>query len=296
MVSHKLCPLCSNSKISLYLKCTDHLLSKEEFELFRCSQCGFVFTREYPDAHDIGKYYETEDYISHDDRAEGVLNKIYRSARKVMLHRKKRSVENATGYKNGRILDIGCGTGYFAGTMKKGGWDVTGIEPNKKARDFGSRLFAIDVLSPDEISDLPDGSFDAVTMWHVLEHLNDPFKYAAEILRLLKPDGLFLAAVPNCSSYDAEYYGKFWAAYDVPRHIWHFTTDTFRIFAEKTGFRISGIRTLPLDVFYISILSEKHKGTQFYFQKGLIKGTEFGFRSISDKSKSSSIIYMLKRG
>jgi len=294
MVTHKLCPLCNSSKISLYLKCTDHLISKEEFDLISCSECGLVFTREYPDEQDIGRYYETDDYISHNDKAEGVLNKVYIVARKLMLRRKKKIVENATGYKKGRILDIGCGTGYFPGTMKKGGWDATGIEPNEKARDFGTRRFSIDVLSPERIAGLPDGSFDAVTMWHVLEHLYDPFDYADEIHRLLKPGGIFLAAVPNCISYDAKYYGKFWAAYDVPRHIWHFTPDTFRIFADKTGFRISGIRTLFPDVFYISILSEKHKGKKMYFLSGLIKGMQFYFQSFPEKSKSSSMIYILK--
>jgi len=293
MISHTICPLCSSERISLFLKCTDHLKSKEVFDLFRCHQCGFVFTREYPDERSIRKYYESDDYISHDDNAKGFLNRIYLPVRNIMLRKKRGIAEKTTGLRKGKILDIGCGTGYFAGTMKKAGWDVTGIEPNRKARDYGSVRFGINVLNPNQISDLPDNSFDLVTMWHVMEHFHDPFGYAAEISRLLKPGGTCLCALPNCSSFDAEHYRESWAAYDVPRHLWHFTPETYRVFAEKTGFKIYGIRPLPLDVFYISILSEKIKGSKFQFLLGLIKGSLFSFQALIDKRKSSSLIYFL---
>ncbi len=294
MISHSICPLCSSDRITLYLKCTDYLVSKREFDICTCSSCGFVFTREYADEQSIGRYYESDDYISHDDNAKGFLNRIYLQARYIMVRRKRRIVENATGLRKGKILDIGCGTGYFAATMKKSGWNVTGIEPNIKARDFASGQFGLDVKSPEQISELPSGSFDCITMWHVLEHFHDPFSYAAEIKRLLKPGGLCLSALPNCSSFDAKHYGESWAAYDVPRHLWHFKPKTFRVFAEKNGFRITGIRSLLLDVFYISILSEKNKGSHFPFVKGIIKGSLFAFRSLFDKRKSSSLIYFLK--
>jgi len=294
MISHSTCPLCSSDRITLYLKCTDYLVSKNEFDICTCSSCGFVFTREYPDEQSISRFYESDDYISHDDNAKGFLNRIYLPARDIMLRRKRRFVENATGLRKGKILDIGCGTGYFAATMKKDGWDVTGIEPNIKARDFASGQFGLDVKSPEQISELPSGSFDCITMWHALEHFHDPFGYASEIKRLLKPSGLCLSALPNCSSFDAKHYGESWAAYDVPRHLWHFKPKTFRVFAEKNGFRITGIRSLLLDVFYISILSEKNKGSHFPFAKGIIKGSLFAFRSLFDKRKSSSLIYFLK--
>ncbi|MCX6260472.1 MAG: class I SAM-dependent methyltransferase [Bacteroidia bacterium] len=293
MIIHSICPLCSSGKISLYLKCTDYLLSSEEFDLCKCSECGFVFTRQYPDEQNIGRYYESDDYVSHDDKAKGFLNRMYLQARSVMLKKKRKIVEKATGIRKGRILDIGCGTGYFAAAMKKGGWDVTGIEPNVKARDFAARQFALDFISPERISELPSGSFDCITMWHVLEHFHDPFSYAAEIMRLIRPGGVCFCALPNCGSFDAEHYGETWAAYDVPRHLWHFTLETFRVFAEKTGFHITEIRSLPLDVFYISILSEKNKGTKFNFLIGMLKGSLFAFRAQFDKSKSSSLIYIL---
>ena len=293
MISHSICPLCSGKRISQYLKCTDYLVSREEFDLYKCPECGFVFTREYPDEQNIGKYYDSDDYISHDNTAKGFLNRIYLMARNLMLRKKRRITEKATGLQKGKILDIGCGTGYFAGTMKKAGWDVTCMEPNSKARDFGSRKFGLNVIEPDQISALPDKSFDCITMWHVLEHFQDPFRYSEEIIRLLKPGGVCLSALPNCSSFDAKCYGKYWAAFDVPRHLWHFIPETYRVFAEKTGFHITETRSLPLDVFYISILSEKNKGSQLHFLKGIMNGSWFAFRALFDKRKSSSLIYFL---
>lgn len=294
MISHSICPLCSSGSISLYLRCNDHFLSREEFELFKCSSCGFVFTREYPDGKEMGRYYESDDYISHDDNAKGFMNMIYLFARNIMLRKKLRIVRNATGLVKGRLLDVGCGTGYFAAIMKKYGWEVTGIEPGIKAREFASKMSGINVINPEQISSLQDNSFDTVTMWHVMEHLHDPFKYADEVSRLLKPGGIWITAMPNCMSADAAHYGRFWAAWDVPRHLWHYNPHTLSVFAKKTGFRINKLSTLPLDVFYISILSEKYKGTGFPFLKGTLKGSLFAFQSLSDKEKSSSLIYLLQ--
>lgn len=294
MITHSICPLCSSGKISSYLKCTDHLLSREEFDLFKCTECGFVFTCKYPEEQNIDRYYESDDYISHDDSAKGFLNFIYLQVRTLMLKKKRKIIQKATLLTKGRILDIGCGTGYFAATMKKGGWDVSGIEPNVKASDFAARHFGLDVISPQNISEIPAGIFDCITLWHVLEHFHDPFSYASVIKRLLKPDGVCICALPNSGSFDATHYGEYWAAYDVPRHLWHFTPETFSLFAEKTGFHIAGTRPLPLDVFYVSILSEKNKGTKFHFLTGMIKGTLFAFQALFDKSKSSSLIYFLR--
>jgi SAM-dependent methyltransferase len=273
----------------------DHLVSREEFELFKCPECGFIFTREYPAEPEIGRYYESENYISHDDRAKGIINRIYLVVRDIMLRRKLKLVISATGLTQGNILDIGCGTGYFAGTMKKAGWDVTGIEPNEKARDFGVSRFGIKALSPDRISDLPDKSFNCITMWHVMEHLHDPYKYSDEINRLLKTEGICIAALPNSDSSDAGYYGSHWAAYDLPRHLWHFSSATVKLFWEKKDFEIVRIERLPLDVFYISVLSEKNIGSKLPFIKGLVTGGFFTLQSALNKNKCSSLIYFLRK-
>lgn len=295
MSRHSQCPLCNVGSVNPYLSCTDHLVSGEVYELFKCEACGFVFTQDHPDEQMIGRYYESEDYASHGNKKSGSMNRLYSTARNIMLHKKLKITETTSLLNRGRILDIGCGTGYFASKMKANGWIVTGIEPAGKAREMAINLFGLDILEPDKISSLTGGSFDVITMWHSLEHLHDLYNYSREILRLLKPDGLLISALPNCDSYDARHYRGSWAAYDVPRHLWHFTPETFSLFAEKAGFKITGIRPLPLDVFYISILSEKNKKRKLYLLTGLIKGSLFAARAIFRSRKSSSLIYFLRR-
>jgi 2-polyprenyl-3-methyl-5-hydroxy-6-metoxy-1,4-benzoquinol methylase len=294
MINYKDCPLCSSSDISLHLKCKDHFISGEEFSLFKCNACGFIFTQNHPDENSIAKYYQSDDYISHSDSSKGLLNKLYKLVRDLMLRRKTSHIQNATGLKTGKLLDIGCGTGYFAGAMKAAGWEVKGIEPDEKAGKLAASLFGFTVIGPDQISSLPSKTFDCITLWHVLEHFNDPVKYFSEISRLLKPGGLCVVALPNSRSYDAEYYGRFWAAYDVPRHLWHYEPGTFKSFLEKVGFKCFQTINLPFDVFYISILSEKYKGSAQPFIKGMIRGKLYFLRSLFNLEKSSSIIYFLR--
>jgi SAM-dependent methyltransferase len=295
MINHRVCPLCLSDNKVLHLRCTDHLVSQEEFDIYRCGSCGFTFTDNYPDESETGRFYESSDYISHDDNARGFINKVYRLARVLMLGRKRRAITKITGRETGRLLDIGCGTGYFPGMMKNHGWEVTGVEPGKKARDFARTSFGIEVIDPGQISTLPSATYDCITLWHTLEHFHDPQSYAGEIRRLLSPEGICLVAIPNCSSYDALYFGKFWAAWDVPRHLWHFEPGTFSLFAEKEGFSIIKTMALPLDVFYISILSLRHKEITFPFAKGIALGFWFSLKAFFVVCRSSSLIYFLKQ-
>lgn len=295
MIHYGKCPLCSSDNTGLHLRIIDHFLSKESFKLFKCGNCGFVFTQDHPEENNIGRYYESDDYISHNDSTGGFSNRLYRFSRRIMLKKKRGLVKKITGLKTGNLLDIGSGTGYFIAEMKKAGWSVKGIEINAKAREFSVSHFGLEIIPPEQMSSLPSGNFDCITLWHVLEHFHDPFSYASEILRLLKPGGICVTALPNCSSFDAIHYREFWAAYDVPRHLWHFTPATFRVFAEKTGFNLIGIRNLPLDVFYISTLSEKYKKNKFAFISGIINALWFSTLSFFRKTGSSSIIYLLRK-
>jgi 2-polyprenyl-3-methyl-5-hydroxy-6-metoxy-1,4-benzoquinol methylase len=295
MVHHNVCPVCSSEKIGLLFICNDHFISKKNFEVFQCSACSFRFTQDYPEEADIARFYESESYISHSDTEEGLSNKLYRFARKTMLVRKKNMVSDITGLNTGSILDIGSGTGYFAATMQNAGWSAEGIEINEKAREFSRTHFGLEASPPEKISSIGSGTYDCITLWHVLEHFHDPYKYISEIYRMLKPEGFCIIALPNSISYDAEYYKSFWAAWDVPRHLWHFSPVTFSLFTGKTGFVIKKLKVLPLDVFYISILSEKYKGSNLSFIKGMTKATWFAFLSIFNRKKSSSIIYILKK-
>jgi SAM-dependent methyltransferase len=257
----------------------------EVFSVMRCSECGFVFTQDHPDAEHIGKYYESDAYLSHKYSAIGLSGRLYRLSRYIMLRKKRETVKSATGLKTGNLLN----------EMKGSGWNVRGIEINDSARESSISRFGLDVLSPEKIHDIPGAVYDCITLWHVLEHFQDPFDYAAEISRLLKPEGICIIALPNSISSDARHYGEFWAAYDVPRHLWHFTSETFGRFAEKTGFRINSIKRLPPDVFYITYLSEKYKGVKLSLVTGIIKGLYFFITSQPDITRSSSIIYFISK-
>jgi ubiquinone/menaquinone biosynthesis C-methylase UbiE len=295
MIHLNKCPLCSSENTGHYLLTCDNFLSREFFELIRCAGCGFIFTRDHPGEAEAGRYYESDEYLSHNDSAKGLSAVLYRLTRNFMLRRKRSIVNNFTVLKKGTLLDIGSGTGHFLSEMKNAGWTASGIEINEKAREFSVSETGVQVIPPEMISSLSSESFDCITMWHVLEHFQEPFEYASEVFRLLKPGGSWVVALPNCSSYDALHYREYWAAYDVPRHLWHFTPATFNLFANKAGFKVKSTRSLPLDVFYISALSEKYKGSKHHLLKGLASGLRFAIMSAFQKDKSSSLIYLLKK-
>ena len=295
MVHHERCPLCDSGMIADHFLCTDHFISRETFTIACCGSCGFMFTQDYPEESDIGRYYESAEYISHSDTSKGLINKIYHLVRQIMLHRKRGIIEKMTGLKKGTLLDVGSGTGHFAALMKEAGWDAKGIEINEKARTFATETFGLEIVSPASIPTLQSNSFDCVTMWHVLEHFHDPQKYIKDILTLLKPGGICTVALPNSSSFDALHYGKFWAAFDIPRHLWHFDPETFSHFAGKNGLIIECYFMLPFDVFYISALSEKYRGSPLPFLKGIAWGCWFAFLTIFNRKRSSSVIYILRK-
>jgi len=292
-VHYDKCPLCLSEKTDSYLRVKDHFLSKEEFDIFRCDDCGFLFTQDHPGENAISDYYKSEEYLSHNDRTRSLSALLYRIVRSLMLNRKLGIVKRFSGLNSGTLLDIGSGSGHFVSFMKVKGWRVSGIEINMKAREESSQKFDIQIFDPAQISILASGSFDCITLWHSLEHFQDPFKYAGEIKRLLKPEGVCVLALPNSASCDAQYYREFWGAWDVPRHLWHFNPDTFRAFSEKSGFTLIDTLSLPLDVFYISTLSEKYRSSGLYFISGIIKGIWFSLLSAFKKERRSSMIYIL---
>lgn len=295
MSHHNTCPLCTGLKISDFLTCTDHFVSGEVFDICKCENCGFLFTRDTPPEQEAGRYYESDDYISHSDSKKGFTEKIYQLIRRFMLLRKKNLIKKITGLSSGAILDIGSGTGHFLNTMKKAGWDIEGVEINAKAREYAVSQFKIDTIPPEKTDTLLLKSFDCITLWHVLEHFYDPFSIMEDIGRYLKPMGIVIIALPNAGSFDTRHYGDKWAAFDVPRHLWHFNPSTFSQFAMKNKFSIIEKRYLPFDVFYISILSERYKGSKFPLIAGTFKGLIFTLRSIFDKSGCSSVIYILRK-
>ena len=289
------CLVCGSADHDTLFTARDHLVSGESFPIKKCDACGFVFTTAPPDEKDISKYYTSEDYISHSDKKKSLTDHIYHLARNFMLRKKHNLVHEATGRKTGTLLDIGSGTGYFADFMGRNGWSVTGVEISASVRQYSISRFGISVVPPSEISGIKDGSVDCVTLWHVLEHLYDPDLWMREIKRILIDDGKCILALPNIKSSDAEWFGNEWAALDVPRHLWHFSPETLTRFVHKHSFILTEIKSMPLDIYYISALSYKNRGCRLPLLLGIAIGTFFTVRTLFCKNRASSLIYLLSK-
>ena len=290
-----ICPLCGGQQLEHALTCTDHYASGEQFEVIRCAHCGFLMTQGVPVEAEIGKYYETPDYISHSDTQQGLMNRVYHWVRQYMLSRKAALVKRVSGLSEGSLLDYGTGTGYFANTMVCQGWKVKAIEKSPQARAFAKKQFGLDVEAEHSLKDYPSMSLDVVTLWHVMEHLEHLNEMWETLHRILKDKGVLIVAVPNPESYDARKYKEWWAAYDVPRHLWHFSPLVMQRFGEKHGFVLEKEHPMPFDAFYVSMLTEKYKGNGLSFVKGLWTGALAWFSALGNKERSSSLIYVFRK-
>ena len=167
MVTYTSCPVCKSTQIQPQLSAKDYTVSGEIFSIVACNNCTHLFTQNVAQQNEIGKYYASENYISHSDTQIGLVNKLYHSIRKRTLQSKQRLIERETEKSNGNILDIGCGTGAFLNTMKTGGWKITGLEPDETARVKAKTLYGIEPQPSINIFNLSENSYDAITMWHV---------------------------------------------------------------------------------------------------------------------------------
>jgi len=216
------CPVCGQQHISKVLTAKDFTVSSEYFDIFHCNDCTARFTQHAPQGNNAMRYYESVNYISHSDTRKGIINKLYHAVRKKTLRSKKALIISHTKNKK-TLLDIGAGTGAFAFVMQQHGWAVTGIEPDEGARKLALEKYRLLLKSPETFYSLPAESFDAITLWHVLEHVQDLHEYIHYFKKILKPGGTIFIAVPNYTSFDAALYREYWAAYDVPRHLYHFS-------------------------------------------------------------------------
>ena len=294
-IIHKECPLCSSPSIKKLFACKDHFASGESFDIFECSECGFTFTQGVPDESEIGRYYESPDYVSHSNTSKGVLNKLFHIVRNIMLRRKVSLVKKLTLLRHGKLLDYGAGTGYFANSMQKAGWSVTAIEKSKAAREQGKELFGIDMQPEEALAAQPDKKYNVVTLWHVMEHIQQLDDFWEQLHRILDDSGIAIVAVPNRASYDAEFYREHWAAYDTPRHLWHFTGSTLAKWASKHKFILERRYPMPFDGFYISMLSERYKGRKLATLRGVWNGFLGWIASFDKCGASSSIIYIFRK-
>jgi len=293
-IQHTSCPVCGSDKINPILTVKDHSVSKEEFVIWQCSNCNLRFTQDVPDEESIGKYYQSSDYISHTNTDKGLINKIYQRVRKITLNQKADLIIGET-LKQGKILDIGAGIGAFLNTMKARGWEVIGIEPDEGARQQAKNLFGLDLNETNVLEQLPANSFDAITLWHVLEHVHQLHSYVQRLKDLLKPNGKLFIAVPNYESGDSSIYKLYWAAYDVPRHLYHFTPKSIQVLMHQHGLKITAKKPMWFDSFYISLLSSKYKNGKTKWLGAGIAALRSNLSTVLNKDKCSSVIYTIEK-
>jgi 2-polyprenyl-3-methyl-5-hydroxy-6-metoxy-1,4-benzoquinol methylase len=290
------CPSCQSNMIQPALSVLDHTVSKAEFPIWECRYCGLRFTQDAPDAASIGAYYASEDYISHTNTQKGLVNRLYHLIRRQTLADKYRLIASATRAKQGRLLDIGAGTGAFAGYMQGKGWDVTGLEPDEGARKRALTDFGVRLADTSSLFDLPAESFDAITMWHVLEHVHALHPYVEQLKALVRKSGRIFIAVPNYTSYDARVYAAAWAAYDAPRHLYHFSPEAMANLLAIHGLHLQSSQPMWYDSFYISMLSEKYRnGGKGNLPRAVASGVLSNLKAFINKARCSSLVYIISR-
>ena len=277
----------SNKKHFLTVK--DYSVSKETFDLYYDETLDMLITSPQPSLDNLGKYYESVDYISHTDSKRSLFEKAYHFVKSIAL-KNKLNLINSCSPNKGKLLDIGAGTGDFLLTAKENGWITIGIEPSEKAKAIAVKK-GVEFSATTE--ELESHTFDVISMWHVLEHVPNLGNQIKELKRLAKPNGTIIIAVPNFKSYDAKYYGKFWAAYDVPIHFWHFSKTAIKLLFEKENIKLEKVLPMKFDSFYVSLLSEKYKNGKMNFIKAFWIGLVSNWKA-NRSLEFSSHIYVLK--
>lgn len=272
------------------LICKDHTVSGENFELRKAQELDLLITFPRPDIEKLPAYYKSENYISHTDSKKGIFDKIYQQVKNLMLKNKLDWIESEKSTR-GRILDIGAGTGDFLLAARRRGWEVFGAEPNNDARELALKK---GVELEERTSIFPAQHFDVITMWHVLEHVPDLRVQILELERLLKPNGLLVVAVPNYKSHDAQKYKSNWAAYDVPRHLYHFSPSATKKLFSRNSFFLTSQKGLFFDAFYVSLLSEKYSGRKSNVLSAIFTGFTSNWKA-RRSGNYSSLAYFFRK-
>lgn len=286
------CPVCKNQSTQQVLTVKDFTVSHELFPVMECNDCSLRFTQDIPCETAIQQYYQSANYISHSNTKKGIVNRLYHFARFFTMLSKEALVKNATKKQVGMLLDVGCGTGVFVHSMVKAGWNVVGIEPDKDARALALKKYNCDIYSAEELFILPEATYDAITLWHVLEHVHGLDAYIDQLKKLLAPGGKLIIAVPNYTSNDAAVYKEYWASYDVPRHLYHFSPASMRKLMELHGLKVIATKPMWLDSFYICMLSEKYRKGNLL--KAVWNGTVSNLKALFNKEKCSSLVYVIE--
>ena len=293
MITLDICPVCSCSNLLKKLDCIDHSTSKEKFTIVSCETCDFAFTNPRPKDDSLDRYYKSEMYISHTNNKKGAFNWMYHKVRKYAISTKLNLLRRTS--KNKNHLDIGCGTGEFLNACKKNGYNTKGIEPSKLAREQAIKNFNLSVSKNTNLNQYQNNQFDSISMWHVLEHIPSINKTIEEFNRILSEKGKIIVAVPNHKSLDAKYYKEFWAGWDVPIHLWHFSKFSIEKLFNKYNFKLIEKKPMLFDSFYVSVLSEEYKTGKKKFIKGFIIALFSNIVGIITKRGCSSTIYVFEK-
>lgn len=288
------CPLCGSSEPRFWASIVDHSITKEVFSLVDCERCGFRSTNPRPDSRTIGRYYQSAKYISHSDASSTIVERLYQVARRIGMRGKYRIVHQL--HPHGRILDIGCGTGSFLAYLMSRGYLVQGVEPDLKARERAIAEHGIPVLP--SLEQVPGfEQFQVVTLWHVLEHLPDLRSSLKRIYAQLADQGVIIIAVPDRGAWDADHYKTAWAAWDVPRHFYHFRQKDVHALLREHGFELIQTRKMWLDAPYIAILSEGYMGSPklFALLRGGLMGVCSNLISLLTNRPTSSSLYLARK-
>ncbi|MCU0441681.1 MAG: class I SAM-dependent methyltransferase [Bacteroidia bacterium] len=262
--------------------------------LSRCSQCSFLFTNPRPALSNIGKYYQSDRYVSHAANKSGLsfMYRIYDWVRNYSIGQKIRLIRKYN--QSGKLMDLGCGLGHFLnGVVQSNYFDAIGVDISDDAIQYVKKTFGYTVLPESSLSNQPSASLDVITQWHVLEHVHLLNDRMATLKRILNPEGTMFIAVPNSNSWDAKYYQSFWDGYDVPRHLYHFNQQSFTQLIEKHGFKVVQVLPMVFDAPYISMRSEVHQHNSIPFIKGAFFGSVSTIKALFSK-EYSSLLFVVK--
>lgn len=294
-VHYTTCPVCDSQDIGPLLTVKDYSVSGEEFVIWQCSVCSLRFTQDAPDESSMVRYYKSPDYISHSDTAKGLINKLYQKVRILTLQQKKDLIIQQTGVTKGTILDVGAGTGAFLQVMKMAGWKGAGVEPDEDARRVAKNTYGAGLSDASFLYETEKEQYDAITLWHVLEHVHPLHAYIDKLRLLLKEEGKLFIAVPNYTSLDNDVYRLFWAAYDVPRHLYHFAPKSIELLMKMHHLKVAIKKPMWFDAFYISLLSSKYKNGSSHWLGASIAGLKSNAKALFNRDSCSSIIYVIEK-
>ncbi len=284
------CPVCTCSEAEEQGAYKDHSISKEVFGISACANCGCWYTTPRPTQDKLSRYYQSDEYISHTGTKRNLFEHIYHWVRKRTLRAKSRLISSYEP--NGKILDIGCGTGAFLEEMRARGYITYGMEPDAGARAKASAASTVYGSLEQAKTSAP---FSIVTLWHVLEHLPHPRNTLKTIHAITSSNALLVIAVPDRESWDAATFSSDWAAYDIPRHLSHFRRSDISKLLKEHGFELLKIRSMWYDAIYVSILSAKYKGIPLPFIAGTLYGCVSNLIALCTTRPTSSSLFIARK-